>query len=201
MVFRLLQNLGHASGSNRTAAFADSETLGLFHSDRGNEFHFDGDFVARHNHFDTFRQLDDAGNVGRSEVELRTIVAEERAVTSAFLFGEDVDFSGEGGVRGDGARLCENLSALDLVFSGTTEEAADIIASLTFIEFLVEHFNAGDCGLVGRFDTNDFDNIANLDFSALDTAGNNGTTTFDGEDVFDRHHSDRSPGERDKQHP
>ena len=51
----------------------------------------------------------------------------------------------------------------------------------------MEHFNTSDRGLVGRFDTDDFDDVANLDFSALDTAGNDGTATFDGEHVFDRH--------------
>ena len=36
------------------------------------------DVVARHHHLGTFRQLDGAGDVGGAEVELRTVVVEER---------------------------------------------------------------------------------------------------------------------------
>ena len=39
----------------------------------------------------------------------------------------------------------------------------------------------------GRTDTDDFDFFANLDDAALDTTGDDGAATGDGEDVFDRH--------------
>ena len=41
--------------------------------------------------------------------------------------------------------------------------------------------------LRSRLDTDDFDFLADLHDAALDAAGNDGATTFDREDVFNRH--------------
>src|SRR5262249_45972515 len=62
-----------------------------------------------------------------------------------------------------------------------------VVARLTFLERFVEHFNPGDSRLGGVFDTHDFDFLAHLDDAALDAARYHGATTFDREDVFDRH--------------
>ena len=51
-------------------------------------------------HLNAFGQGDDAGDVGGTEVELRTVVGEERRVTAAFVLGQDVDLALELGVRG-----------------------------------------------------------------------------------------------------
>jgi hypothetical protein len=54
------------------------------------------------------------------------------------------------------------------------------------VEQLAEHFDAGAGGLDRGLDADDFDFFANLDDAALDTTGDDRTTTRDREDVFDR---------------
>ncbi len=56
-----------------------------------NEVALDGDVVTRHSHLGALGQLDVAGHVGGTEVELRTITIEERGVTAALLLGQNVD--------------------------------------------------------------------------------------------------------------
>ena len=52
----------------------------------------------------------------------------------------------------------------------------------------MEHLNTGNNSFLFLFGkTNDFNFVAGMDLATFYTAGNNGTTTGDGEDVFDRH--------------
>ena len=51
--------------------------------------------VTRHAHLGALGQLANAGNVGGSEVELRTIVVEERSMTATLVLGQNVHLSGE----------------------------------------------------------------------------------------------------------
>ncbi len=103
-----------------------------------------GDVVARHDHLGAFRQVNHAGHVGGAEVELRTVVGEERRVTAALFLGEDVGLSLELRVRLDRTRLAEHLAALDFLALGAAQQRADVVASLALIEQLAEHFDAGD---------------------------------------------------------
>ena len=50
----LLGDRVHGTGGNGAAAFADGETLLLFHGDRGDQLDGDGDVVAGHDHFGAF---------------------------------------------------------------------------------------------------------------------------------------------------
>ena len=86
----------------------------MVHGDRGDQLDVQLGVVARHDHFHAFAQADDAGHVGGAEVELRTIVGEERGVTTALFLRQDIGFSHELGVRRDRARLAENLAAFDV---------------------------------------------------------------------------------------
>ena len=79
--------------------------------------------VARHHHLGAFRQLHDAGHVGRAEVELRTVVGEERRVTAALFLGQDVGLGLELRVRRDRARLAQHLAALDALALDAAEQA------------------------------------------------------------------------------
>src|SRR5699024_12799604 len=63
----------------------------------------------------TRRSSDLAGDVGGAEVELRAVVRVERVVTPALILGQDVDLRLELRVRGDGARLHDDLTALDVL--------------------------------------------------------------------------------------
>ncbi len=121
-------------------------------------------------------------------------------MTAAFVLRQDVDFGAEVGVRRNRTRLCENLATLDFFTADAADQSTDVVASFTAIKQLAEHFDAGDGGLAGVLDADDFDFVANVHNAGLDTTGNNRTTTRDREHVFDRHQEvlvDRTVGLRD----
>ena len=60
-------------------------SAGLLPSRSGDQLDRDADVVARHHHLLVLRQLHRPGHVRRAEVELRTVVVEERRVTAALL--------------------------------------------------------------------------------------------------------------------
>src|SRR5512139_487202 len=183
----LLFDLGHDACTDGAAAFADGETQTFIHGDRGNQGNLDADVVARHDHLGAGRQFNAAGDVGGTEVELRTVAVEERGVTTTFVLAQHVDLGGELGVRLDGAGLGQNLATLDFFTLGATQQHTDVVARLTLVEQLPEHLDAGAGGLQGGLDADDLDFFANLDDAALDTTGDDGAATGDGEDIFNRH--------------
>ena len=61
--------------------------------------------VTRHAHLGALGQLANAGNVSGSEVELRTIVVEERSMTAAFVLSQNVNLASELGMRMNGCLL------------------------------------------------------------------------------------------------
>ena len=124
---RLLDDLGHTTGADGVAAFADCEGEALFHGDRLDQLDREGRVIARLDHLNAFRQSDHAGDVGGAEVELRTVVREERRVTATFVLGQDVDFAFELVVRGHGARSSHDLATLDLVTVDATEQQLSLI--------------------------------------------------------------------------
>src|SRR5574343_1501831 len=184
---RLLDDLGNHAGADGTTAFTDGETQTFFHSDRGDQLDSDRHVVTRHHHFLVGWQLDGTGHVGGTEVELRTVVVEERSVATAFVLAQNVHFASEVGVRLDGAGLAQHLAALHFFTLGAAQQDAHVVASLTLVQQLAEHFHAGAGGLLGVSDTDDLDFFANLDDAALDTAGHHGAATRDGEHVFHGH--------------
>src|SRR3954464_9123188 len=106
----LLDDACDDAGTDGAAAFADRETKLFFHRDRHDQVHFHGDVVARHHHLGAFRQMHDTGHVGGAEVELRTVVGEERGVATSLFLGEDISLSLELGVRLDRTRLRQHLA-------------------------------------------------------------------------------------------
>ena len=169
-------------------AFADGEAETLFHGDRADELDSHLDVVARHDHFNTFRQFDRARNVRRTEVELRTIALEERGVTAAFFLRQDVDFALEVGVRGvivpGLARTWPRSTSSRFV---PRRKDTDVVTGFAFVQELAEHFDARAGRLRRRLDTDDFDFVANADDTTFNTTRHNSTTAGDREHVFDRH--------------
>ena len=153
------------------AALADSEAQALLHGDRVDEVALDGDVVTRHSHLGALGELDRTGNVGGTEVELRTITIEERGVTAALLLGQNVDLAGELGVRGNRTGLAENLAALDVLALDAAEQQTDVVASLAEVHGLTEHLDTGNDGVLGILDADDLDGLVELELTALDTAG------------------------------
>ena len=115
MNLRLLDDLSNDAGTNRAATFADSKAQALLQSDGGNQGDFHVDVVTGHDHLRAVGQLDAAGHVGGTEVELRTIAVEERGMTAAFFLRQDVNLTDEVRVRMNRTGLGQNLTTLDLV--------------------------------------------------------------------------------------
>ncbi len=108
-------------------------------------------------------------------------------MTAAFFLLQDVNLSGELGVRSDGAGFSDNLAALDVLTVDTAEKNTCVVACLSEVEGLTEHFDTGNDGSRGGFNTDDFNGFLNLDGTTLNSAGSNGAAAGDGEDVFYRH--------------
>src|SRR5690606_6753249 len=185
---RSLEDLGDAAGAHGAATLTDGEAEALLHRDRLDEVHRHLGVVAGHDHLGALGQLDDAGDVRGAEVELRTVVRVERVVTPALVLVEDVDLGLELGVRGDGARLHDDLAALDLLALGAAEQQTDVLAGVGVVEGLAEDLDAGDGRLDGLLlEAGDLDLVVHVEVTALDTTGDDGAVTGDREDVLDRH--------------
>src|ERR1700757_1304495 len=129
-----------------------------------------------------------SGHVGGAEVELRTVVVEERRVPAALVLGQDVDLALELRVRRGGARLGHNLAALDVLTLHTAQQQPDVVAGLALVEQLAEHLHTGDGRLGGGGpDADDLDFLVDVDHATLHTTGDHGATAGDGEDVLDGH--------------
>src|SRR5215217_8200482 len=159
--YYLGEDLGNHAGADGTAAFADCEAQAFFHRDRVDQLDGDRHVIAWHDHFLVRWQLDRAGHVGG------TVVVEERGVTAAFIFRQNVDLAGEVVVRLDRARLGQDLATLDVFTLGAAQQQADVVASLTLVQQLAEHFHAGAGRFHGVDDADDFDFFANLDHATF----------------------------------
>jgi hypothetical protein len=186
-VSRLLDDLGDVTGTHGAAAFADSEAQTDFHGDGGDQLDGHGGVVAGHDHLDAFLEVADTSHVSGADVELGTIAILELGVAAALFLGQHVDLALELGVGLDGAGNGQDLTTLDIFLLGATQQAADVVTSLTLLQHLAEHLNTSDGGLLGVTQTDDLDGVADLDHTTLHTAGHNSTTTLDGEDVLDGH--------------
>ena len=80
-----------------------SETQTFLDSDLGDQLNVHLNVIARHAHLSALGQGDNAGNVSGTEIELRTIVVEERGMTAALFLLQDVNLTMEFGVRMNGA--------------------------------------------------------------------------------------------------
>src|SRR3954447_4292387 len=82
---RSLDDLGHAAGADRTPTLTDGELQLLLHGDRLDQLNAHVGVVSRHDHVGALGEVHHTGHVGGAEVELRTVVVEERRVTAALL--------------------------------------------------------------------------------------------------------------------
>src|SRR5438874_13061938 len=55
---KLVENIADATRADGFSALANSETNGLLHRDRRDQFDFNRDVITRHDHFHAFGQLD-----------------------------------------------------------------------------------------------------------------------------------------------
>ena len=96
------------------------------------------DVVAGHAHLSAFGKSDNAGNVCCSEIELRTIVIEERGMTATFILGQNVNLSGKLLVAGNCAGLSNDLASFDSSSVDTTKKDTYVVACLCIVQSLAE---------------------------------------------------------------
>ena len=90
-------------------------------------------------------------------------------------------------MRIDSLRRTEHLATLDIGTLHTAEQQPDVVPGLSLIHRLVEHFHPGTNRFNRRLQPDDFQLVADLADTLLDTTRGNRTTTLDREDVFDSH--------------
>src|SRR5580765_7250815 len=118
----LLDDLGNATRAHGAATLTDGETQAVLHGDRLDQRDRHLGVVARHDHLGALGEGHDAGHVRGAEVELRAVVVEERRVTATLVLAQDVDVRLEVGVRRRGARLDDDLAALDVLTLDATKQ-------------------------------------------------------------------------------
>src|ERR1700722_11007903 len=81
----LLLDLDNPTSPNGPPALANSEAQAFLHGDRLDQLHLHLGVVTWQHHLGAFRQVHHTGHVGSAEVELRTVVVEERGVPPALV--------------------------------------------------------------------------------------------------------------------
>ncbi|KAI3479847.1 hypothetical protein L1887_58094 [Cichorium endivia] len=188
----LAVDLGDDTSADGLAALTKGESRTLLESNVVNELTVELDVVTRHDHLlvgvrGAGGVSERDGDVGGADEELRTVVVHEGRVTAALLLLEDVDLGGELLDGLDGAGDDHDLATLDLLTLDTTEERTHVVTGHALVELLVEHLDTGERGLEGVAETEDLDFGTLLDGASLHTAGHDGTTAGDGEDILDGH--------------
>src|SRR3954453_11756528 len=182
-VLQLFDYLGDDTRADGSPALSNGEPEALVHGDRLNELDLHLGVLTRRHELAALGKLDDAGHIGRAEVELRPIAGDERRVTAALLLLQAVDLRLVLRMRRDRAGLAEHLPALDLLTLGASEQRADVVAGAALVEDLAEHLDAGDPRLGRVGDPDDLDLVARVDDALLDAASCDGAAAGDREDV------------------
>jgi hypothetical protein len=147
------------------------------------------DVVTRHSELVGTLKSDLSCNISCSQVKLRSVTIRERFLSSTFLFSEDIQVSFdflEGLLR---TRLGKNLTSSDIFSGDTSEEETNIVTSLSVIELLSECFDTSDCDLgdfIGIADNIDI--FTDLDLTGIDSACNDGTSSWNLISTFNWHH-------------
>ena len=127
----LLDDCSNSAGTYGSAALTDSETETLLHSYRMDQLDRHFYVITRHAHLGTSREFANACNVSCSEVELRTIVVEERCMTAALVFCQNVNLSCKFLMALYRTRFYKTLTSLDISSLNTTKQSADVVTSLS----------------------------------------------------------------------
>src|SRR5262249_34191027 len=162
-----------------STALADGKAKLLLHGDGRDEFNRHGHVVPRHHHLRALGQGHHACDVRRAEIELWTIVGEERRMPPTLLLGENIGFGLELLVRLAGARFAQYLAAPHRRLVDAAHQAADVVARLAGIEQLAEHLDARHHALLRVANADDFHLFADLDGAALDATRHHGAAPRD----------------------
>jgi len=108
-------------------------------------------------------------------------------VTPALVLGQNIDLGLELRMRGDGARLADNLPALHFLFLRSAEKQSDVVARLALIQKLSEHLDAGDDRLLRRAQTHNLDLVVDVHYAGVYASRDHCSAPGNREHVLDRH--------------
>src|SRR3989344_1410204 len=185
--FGLRDYFGDYSCSDCFSAFSYCESESLFHCNWCNKFYCHFCIIPWHNHFYTAWQRCFSCYVSCSNKELRSVSCKERCMSSAFFFCKNICFCFKFFVRRNRAWLCNNLSSFNVCFFNTSQEQSNIISCLSFIKHFSKHFYSGYNRLFCSFNSDYFNRLVNFDLSSFNSSRNNCSSSFNREDVFNRH--------------
>ena len=97
-------------------------------------------------------------------------------MTSALFLLQNVRFTLEFGVRCDRTGLCQHLATLNFFTLCSAQQRTHVVARLSLVQKLPEHFNASHCCLLRWLDSDDFNFFTHLDDSSFNTTGHNCST-------------------------
>jgi hypothetical protein len=187
----LLNDASDETSGDGPATLTDVEALTLLDGDGLVDLADHLDVVTGHDHLALLGALGpgkSSGLVGGADEHLRLVVVGETSVAATLLLGQDVHggkelLVGLGGTGLDNDHAAENIVTLD-----TTEKKARVVTSAGLVAGLLEGLDVGDLGLDGVLvlaDKLDFGIL--LQDTTLDTAGSDGTTAGNGEDILNGH--------------
>mmetsp|Transcript_39757 Transcript_39757/g.81774 ORF Transcript_39757/g.81774 Transcript_39757/m.81774 type:complete len:222 (+) Transcript_39757:71-736(+) len=154
LIIYLLNDLADDAGADSPTSLTNVESQSLFNSNGSDKLNVKSGVITGHYHLRSLPELQITGNIGGSEKELRAVIGKEGRVSSTFILVETVNFSLELGSRTDRSWLGKDLSTLDILTLGTTEQRANVIARHSIIEQLLKHFNASARSLHVHVHTN-----------------------------------------------
>lgn len=149
------------------------------------------DVVTRHDLLvllDTLGPGKRAALVCRSDEHLGPVVLAEASVATTFLLAQHVHGDKELLVCLDGSRDGNDHTTANILTLNTTEEKTGVVTCAGLFAGLLEGLNIGDLGLYGSDTLADELNLGiPLQGTTLDTTRADGSTSSDGEDIFDGH--------------
>jgi hypothetical protein len=126
--------------------------------------------------------------IGGADEHLGPVVVAEARVAAALLLAEHVHGHEELAVRLDVAGDGDDHAAADVLALDAAEQEAGVVAGARLVAGLLEGLDVGDLGLDGRGALADeLDFLVTLQDTTLDTAGDDGTTAGNGEDILNSH--------------
>jgi hypothetical protein len=189
----LLNDTGNDTSGNSATTLTDVEALSLLNGKGLVERADHLDVVTGHDHLGVgilgaLGPVNGGGLISGTDEDLGTVISVETSVTTTLLLGQDVHGDEELLVGSDGAGLDNDHTTSDILTLDTTEQKTGVVTSAGLVARLLEGLNVGNLGLDGDLvlaDKLDFGIL--LQETTLDTAGNDGTTTGDREDILNGH--------------
>ncbi|CAB4591678.1 unannotated protein [freshwater metagenome] len=108
-------------------------------------------------------------------------------MTATLILIQHIHLTLKVGVRSNRTRLTQNLTTLNIFLLRSTKKSTNIVASLTLVKKLAEHFHTSAHRFLRITQTNDLYFITSMNTTLLNLASHNSSTTSNREHIFNRH--------------